>query len=256
MPRASCQVYVIKLGGSLITIKSMPRTVDEIMLNKAANIIAYARSNGTQIAVVHGGGSYGHHEVEAILRSKGRLEPPDAARIQRAMIDLSLIVVERLLERGVPASMHPPHTYCYRDACNYGALKRDLAHSLVPVTYGDALPTEDGVAIISGDRLASDLSLEIGPGACLVYAMREEHILSPEGRPLRVVKSLDDFSVIGGSSDFTGGIKTKVAEALRAAAGGVRVVITGIVGLEKILVRGEDPENVGTLIGLEREGWR
>ncbi|MCE4627751.1 MAG: hypothetical protein F7C34_01185 [Desulfurococcales archaeon] len=256
MSRAGCRAYVVKLGGSLITVKSMPRTIDEKTLVKAADIVAYARVRGASIAVVHGGGSFGHHEVGAILRAKRRLEPADAARIQKAMIDLSIVVVEKLLERGVPASMHPPHTYCYQGTCNYEALKRDLTLGLVPVTYGDALPTRDGVTIVSGDKLASDLSLEIGPGSCLVYAMREEHVLSPEGRPLRVVRSLQDFSVVGGGSqsDFTGGIKAKVAEAMRAAAGGVRVVITGIEGLEKILVRGEDPENVGTLIVPKREG--
>ena len=56
---------VLKLGGSLITKKDRPETLDDDALDAACDAIAAAVSSGAidRLALVHGGGSYGHHHA-------------------------------------------------------------------------------------------------------------------------------------------------------------------------------------------------
>ncbi|MFW6045379.1 MAG: acetylglutamate kinase, partial [Natronomonas sp.] len=52
---------VLKLGGSVITDKTEPETVDHSSLRTAAVAIGTT----DDLVVVHGGGSFGHHHAAA-----------------------------------------------------------------------------------------------------------------------------------------------------------------------------------------------
>ena len=134
----------MKLGGSLITVKDRPRVVDWAGLSRAATQLAGYLDAGGSLAVVLGGGSFGHASV-AEAGGRGSLDSRSAALVQLDMLRLAVAAVDVLNSHGVPASLHSTHTICECGGrCDYSPLARDLASGLVPVVYGDALACRGG----------------------------------------------------------------------------------------------------------------
>lgn len=242
----TCETAVVKLGGSLVTIKEKPETVDYDSLEMVANQLEeYVKLVGGRLySIVHGGGSFGHHTVAQILSVKGVLEPSDASEIQGSMLRLAMEVARMLASKGLSPSLHPPHSFCVEPGhCSFQALARDVKSGLVPLTFGDAIPTGSGVEIVSGDDLAVAIALGLR-ARCLVFATRVPGVLDTRGGLKPVVRSLDDFHDLGGR-DATGGMRRKVEAALRASIAGVEHVY--IVGGERLLdaLKGM---NVGTRV--------
>jgi isopentenyl phosphate kinase len=222
-----CRLAAVKLGGSLVTVKSKPYTLNPEALRAAALQLSAYRRRGDLI-VVHGGGSFGHAEVER-LRSLhgGRLPAAAAGRVQRAMLSLACSVADSLLDAGLPASVHPAHTLCGCSRCGYEPLLRDLREGLVPVTYGDAVACGGETVIVSGDRLVVEAALEAGAD-CVVFAIDKPGVIGPEGRVLGELHPGGRVaSLSSGSPDVTGGLGYKLEWAFRAAGEGLRVVIVG-----------------------------
>ncbi|MCE4604802.1 MAG: hypothetical protein F7B20_07570 [Aeropyrum sp.] len=235
---ALCSSAVVKLGGSLITLKDRPMTVDgEVLRSIASQLSEYRERGGVLMGVVHGGGSFGHYAVRSIVERKGGLEVGDAPQIQLAMISLALMVVRELSSKGIKASLHPPHTYCWGGECFLRPLLRDIEVGLVPVTFGDAVPRKNVLEIVSGDDLAYLLARESG-SECLVFATRVEGVLRGDGSLVRILRSLEEFEDLGGV-DATGGMRRKVEMALRASESGVRrvVIVSGDNLLDALLGR-------------------
>lgn len=240
-----CDPVVVKLGGSVITVKDKPYTIDRRSLGKAAGAIAeyYSsrKSITPRIVVVHGGGSFGHYEVERLTREKGVLGPLEAAMVQARMLDLSREVLRVFLELGVPVVLHPPHTYCDSSSCNYSIFMRDTLYGLVPVTYGDMIYDDRGTRIVSGDDLAAHIADALR-AKCLIYVTRKGGLVSASGRILARytgVESLQEEAQEG--YDVTGGIERKIKAALEFAKShpGAAVRIIGLDDLLTVLEGGE-----------------
>lgn len=240
----ACGSAVVKLGGSVITVKDEPYTIDVEALDKVASTLSRFHKHGLRLALVHGGGSFGHTAArEAMERRGGRLHAVDVPRIQEAMLRLGVMVSSTLLRHGVPATLHPAHTLCNSTPCSMEPMVRDLGEGLMPVTYGDAIPVEGGGLIVSGDDLAVWLASALRPD-CLVYVTSTPGVLDPEGEVIEVIGGVEEFVDVGGRGDVTGGMRRKVLAALEAAryVGIVRIV--GLDGLEVVLGGG----SAGTLV--------
>ncbi len=239
----SCRTAVVKLGGSAITVKSSPETVNWGVLHEVSRALGSYVAGGGRLAVVHGGGSFGHYAVDRLLRERGTLGPKEVAEVQREMLVLSMAVIWELLSSGVPASLHAAHSMCHsKDSCDLSPMVRDLRAGLTPVTYGDAILHTGRGEVISGDLLASRLSTE-APADCLIYVTDVKGVIGPDGTVLRSVRPGQPIGGLRGSGpDVTGGIMNKIAE---AASSGARVVrIVGWEDLEAAL----GGEEVGTLV--------
>ncbi len=248
---SACSTIVVKIGGSAITNKSKKYSIKEDIINEIAEAIADYLRRGGRIAVVHGGGSFGHHEVKTIHAEKGLLETQDSARVQLAMLRLAIKILDILVSKGVPAILHPPHSLCSNgraSQCRYSIVVKDFDLHLVPVMYGDAIPTEDGVKVLSGDDIAAALA-SILKSDCLIYVIDEKGILDESGRVIREIRSINEVPLRKAeSADVTGGLRHKLGVALDLA-GSFRgkIVITNVDGFKRIL-SGESPEAVGTII--------
>lgn len=220
----ACGSAVVKFGGSAITVKSEPLTVNWEALESLSEQAARYVASGGRLVVVHGGGSFGHYMVEKLTAERGRLGPLEVSEIQRSMMTLSLAVISSLVSKGVPAVVHPPHTFCAGEACDYSPIKRDLEAGLVPVTYGDGVLAGGRTIIISGDRLAAQVASFVRAD-CLVYASDVPGVLGPDGRPLRLVRPEDPIAELGvRGSDVTGGMRYKLREAASSTSRLVRIV--------------------------------
>jgi len=213
---------VLKLGGSVVTEKDTPDTVDGRALADAADAIA--TSGVDDLVLVHGGGSFGHPHAAAhgVSRTDGTREATAIREIHGAMRTLNDAVCDALCERGVSAVPHHPHSAGVRDAdgtlslpVDTVAAKRD--EGFVPVLHGDVVTHVDtGATILSGDEivvaLADGLDAE-RVGVCSTVS----GVLDDEGTVIPTIENYADVErYLGGSddTDVTGGMAAKVRSLL------------------------------------------
>lgn len=242
---------VIKLGGSVATIKDKPYAANARMLREYARLFKRLMENGIDALLVLGGGSFGHYEV---ARCRGmQLDPrTTVSRVSRAMNVLALITSKIFEDEGVPTLIYPPHAFCkprgLKPGCDWGMVKTGLDAGLVPLTYGDIIGFKGSYHIISGDELAAEAACSLG-FRTVVYATDVPGVFIGG----RVVEKLDASSLsrlavmVGGSGklDVTGGMRRKL-EAILAA---------GCRGLRAYILDGRDPRIVeDVILGGVRRG--
>jgi isopentenyl phosphate kinase len=155
---------VLKLGGSVITDKATPETVDDDALDRAVGAIADA--DVSRLLLVHGAGSFGHHyaETHGVTPTDGSHDAVGVWEIHDSMRRLNDEVVGRLQSAGVPALPVHPLSAGARDADSRLSLASDttatmLAEGFVPVLHGDVIAHADaGATIISGDEVVTHLA--------------------------------------------------------------------------------------------------
>jgi len=241
-------VIVLKLGGSVITDKSTPETVDETAVERAATALADARDRA--VVVVHGAGSFGHHHAAAhgVTPTEGTHDSEALWEIHDAMRRLNDRVTGALRAAGLsPAPVHP-FSLGHRDADGEltlptGGVAAMLEEGFVPVLHGDGVVHRGrGVTILSGDELVVRLARDLGAdrvGLCSTVPG-----VLREGAVIERIDALSDVrDVLGGADgvDVTGGMAGKVDSLLGLGAPGR---IFGLDALESFL----DGESVGTLV--------
>ena len=208
---------VLKLGGSVVTAKDEPETVDRDALADAADAVADADD---ALIVVHGGGSFGHPHAAAhgVTDTEGTRDATGIREIHDAMGELNSAVVEALQDRGVSALPVRPLSVASRDGDGTTTFPGEpiatmLGEEFVPVTHGDiVVQSGAGATILSGDEIVTRLARELGAdrvGVCSTVP----GVLDDDGR---VIDRISDFetvaSALGDSeaTDVTGGMAGKV----------------------------------------------
>ncbi|MFC3958437.1 isopentenyl phosphate kinase [Halovivax cerinus] len=249
---------VLKLGGSVITEKDRPETLDGRALDETADAIAEALADGTveDIVLVHGGGSFGHHHANefGVSTTAGSHAVDAVHAIHGAMTTLNRFVLQRLLDRDVPAVPVAPFSAAYRSGDGAltlptGQVETLLGEGFVPVLHGDIVAhVGAGVTVVSGDELVVELADRLGAdrvGLCSAVP----GVLDGNDAVIERIESHEDVaSVLGDSdtTDVTGGMSSKV-RALLALDGPASIF--DLDGLTAFLA-GERP---GTTVDGERQ---
>lgn len=242
------ELVVLKLGGSVITEKDRPETVDRSALENCASAVGEYDGD---LVVVHGGGSFGHHHASeyGISTTDGSHDAAAALAVHDAMKRLNATIVERLQDRGVPALPVHPLSGVHRDADGdlfvpLSAARTLLAEGFVPVTHGDLVAhLGEGVTVVSGDELVVSLASGLDAdhlGLCSAVP----GVLDDEGAVIPEISSYDAVAdVVGGSdaTDVTGGMAGKVRALLELP---VPAAIFGLENLPAFLAG----ERVGTRV--------
>lgn len=217
----SSEMLVVKLGGSVVTKKDEPETVDEDALSDAAG--ALAQFDGP-LVVVHGGGSFGHHHAaeHGVSTTSGSREERAVLDIHCAMAELNEHVVDALGSAGLSAvPVHPLSAGSRNEdgelSLPTAQVERMLGEGFVPVLHGDVIAHEcEGVTVLSGDELVVELAPAVGAsrvGVCSTVP----GVLDGDDA---IVESIESFeaveSVLGASeeTDVTGGMAGKVCALL------------------------------------------
>ncbi len=244
---------VLKLGGSVITSKDEPETVDEAALAAAADAVAQSDDD---LVVVHGGGSFGHHHAAeyGVSTTEGTHDAAGVAAIHGAMKRLNDAVVTALTDRDVPAVPVHPFSAASRDADRVLDLPTEqvrtlLAEGFVPVLHGDLVAHRgEGATVCSGDELVVELAPAVGAdrvGVCSTVP----GVLDDDGAVIDRIESFDEVaSALGGSdaTDVSGGMAGKV-RALLGLASPAHVFGPEALGA---FLAGSDP---GTTVGGESD---
>ena len=231
----------LKLGGSLITDKSTPRTAREAVLARLMAEVAEARRARPELQLVlgHGSGSFGHVEARRHGTRAGVTSPDQwrgFAEVQSVAGLLNRLVADAARAAGLPVLNLPPSASA---VCRDGAIVRmslepveaALAHGLVPLVFGDvALDEVRGGTIVSTEDVFRYLARALRPARILLAGI-EAGVLSrwPDGEILPRLGVRQALTGVGGAqaADVTGGMAGKVSEmqALAAEVPGVEVLI-------------------------------
>src|SRR5437867_1402225 len=234
-------MLLVKLGGSVITVKSKYRTLRGPDLSRLARELAAGA--GPDTVVVHGAGSYGH-----ILAAKHRLgegydNPAQlgaVAQVQRDVRALDLKVLDALLRAGLrPAAVPPSLVMRYHDgrlvSFDVGPFRDYLMRELLPLSFGDiVIDTKRRFSIASGDEVILELAKLFRPDRVLFVADVDgvhttDPKRDPDARRLDVVDAaaLETIAFPGEAGhDVTGGLRRKLERMLEIArhARDVRII--------------------------------
>ena len=239
----------VKLGGSILTDKNAPESLNLAALGEVAAALADYRREQPDIPLLvgHGGGSFGHYWAERYGTAGGASTPEGwwgVARVADAMARLNRAVVGALLEAGLAAIGVQPMASALAaagrierlGAAQIGLL---LGHGLAPVVYGDVLlDSVQGCMIASTETIFSALTPALQPASMILVG--EEAVfdadprVSPQARPIGVIDRGNYAAVLerlGGSHgvDVTGGMQAKVSAMwqLASAAPDLDIIICG-----------------------------
>jgi len=219
------QTVFVKWGGSIITDKSKPLTPDIGRISALADELAPLLGDYA-VLLGHGSGSFGHWAAKAYEHMKLSDPRQYAANVHAVAARLNQIVVEQLVERGLPAFQFPPSAIIFsRDdrvsrLC-VGALGDVIKSGFLPVTYGDAVPDEKrGGAIFSTERVFFALNGPLKPRRIVLVTSVDgvytsDPFVDPDAERIPEITPANFPEVrdaLGGSHgiDVTGGMLSKV----------------------------------------------
>lgn len=230
---------ILKLGGSVITDKEKPLTIDAESVENTCEEIARAYREGvSRLVIVHGGGSYGHYIVKKILEGRGYIDEEGFSDITWWMGELNREIVARLRARGLPAVSIATHSAFYEEAEGvFRYLLEPISHmvgrGLIPVLYGDAVVSRArGYVVLSGDKISWMLASSMGSRKVL-FATNVDGIFDrdpsqPGASLLKEFRVSRDMAALEGSRaryDVTGGMRAKILEGVDALKRGVKGLV-------------------------------
>jgi isopentenyl phosphate kinase len=232
-------MFVIKLGGSVITDKSMKNTFKEEV---TLRLVSEIKKSQKQVIVVHGAGSFGHILAKKYDLHKGYKSEDQllgVAEVQRDVKDLSLRVLNTFLDGGVNAVSLAPSAFLVNQASRIkhmetGNFKRYLEAGITPITFGDVVVDESLIfSIVSGDQLMLELAKVFRP-ELVVFVADVDGIFTGDPnseKDAQLLPTVDKevLSSIGESQgrvdDVTGSILGKSKIMLEIAAHGMDTII-------------------------------
>jgi isopentenyl phosphate kinase len=215
--------FVLKLGGSAITHKDTPLSPNMTVMEMTARELGAIDPSKKKIALVYGGGSYGHF-VAGKHMVAGRVQSPaGVAEIRAAMLLLTKILTEVFIWQGLPifcinssSTLTLENGHITNEECLLRTVRRALECDLIPAIGGDVvLERGGGARIVSGDLIASLLARRLEARA-LLFGTDVDGILGGDGRAMRRVGRGDLDAIIarigGRHGDVTGGMAGKLSE--------------------------------------------
>lgn len=240
-------IVLVKIGGSLITDKNKPYSLNERALDFICDEIKKGVASGKALIVGHGAGSFAHIPAKKYKTHLGINGPQSLrgiAEVADVAARLNRIVVERLLSRGInavsvsPLSMMVAQNHTLKSLCS-DSVEELLRLGLLPVLYGDQiLDTKAGCTVFSTEKVLGYLALHLKKAGYrierIIHCGLTNGVYDENGQTIRIIngKNIERYrTVLGGSGgvDVTGGMAHKVEETLSLARRGVPgLIIDGI----------------------------
>ena len=230
------ELYIVKLGGSALTEKARPMTLNEPTIKNAIKEIKEA---GKQCIIVHGAGSFGHplakkHELVKGYHQFLEVSRRNAASETRYWVNyLHQRILEECKINELPCFSIPVSAALYEQKSQKLTIPKQqlliaLQNGFFPILYGDLILSEyRGFTILSGDRIMQMAAKIVLPTQYkiikIIFASNVDGILtserSKEGeKKLLQHVSLDEFEETMkfvhklNVDDVTGGMKEKLLQ--------------------------------------------
>jgi isopentenyl phosphate kinase len=248
----------LKLGGSLITEKSRPRTARREVLRRLAQEVALARSQSPELRILlgHGSGSFGHVEAERHGTVHGVRTPEDwlgFAEVWRIADMLSRITLDAFSQVGIPAMRFSPSAGGLAESGRVVAMPSEpiraaLEAGLVPMVHGDVIfDQERGGTIASTEEIFAYLAERLRPERILLAGIEAGVYADFPGRTQLLTRLTPATwekhrAAVGGSTDadVTGGMAGKVELMLE--------LVRKLRGLQVLIFSGQEPGAVASAL--------
>ena len=254
------RLYLVKLGGSLITDKSKPYTSRINIIKQLADEIKRGMLRENKLIIGHGGGSFPHISASKYKTHLGFIDDKSRegmAIVHLDAIKLNIIITEELIKKRL--SVFPIHPSSISLAENseikkmfVDSIKTLLEYDVIPVVYGDVgIDLDKGCCILSTEEIFRFLALEFKKYYKPFIVMcelvdgvyTEDPLKNPDAELIPEISkyNINEVRKYLSSSygvDVTGGMKHKVERLYELAQHGINSIITSCVEkgkLEKIL---------------------
>ncbi|MCU0466235.1 MAG: isopentenyl phosphate kinase [Anaerolineae bacterium] len=251
---------MVKLGGSLITDKTVEQSFRAEVMTRIAHELAKAiAQRPTPIILGHGSGSFGHFAAKRHDTINGVRTPEQwrgFAEVARVAAELNRLVAHTLNDAGLTVMrIQPSASLAASDgvplSMDTETIQRALDAGIIPLVYGDvAFDLLRGGTIISTESLFTHLAKTL-PVTEIFLVGEVPGVLDLAGQviPLITPATLSDAQAgISGSrgTDVTGGMLTKVADmvALVETLPGVTIhILDGLTpGVLHTALTGQNPQ--------------
>jgi isopentenyl phosphate kinase len=274
MTEGGRNLIFVKLGGSLITEKSAPYTINYNAIRRIVKELKEAidRDRALSLLIGHGGGSFPHPIAQSFRTSEGFIQDTSVrgfALCQNAASTLNRILVDLMVDYAIDAVSIQPSACCIAKDGEIAAffiepIKESISNGIIPVVFGDCvLDIVRGCTVVSTEQIFAHLSSSIRPSRVLVFGLvggvytgdpqkDEKARFIPE---IEIEKFTDVESYLGNSYsvDVTGGMVTKVKELIKIAKMGIECeVLSGGPGYITKALSGE--RGLGTIIRPIKHG--
>jgi len=222
MGRGINELTIVKLGGSLITEKDSPLTLNAKNMKNVGKELARAiKSNPQQnLFLIHGGGSFGHYYAKKFhltTKYSEKIDPEGIAKTCSAMLDLHCRLLEILNIQSVYCATITTSEIFSKNADEISAdgvnrMRSLISSGLIPISFGNVYVSPRGAKIISGDKIALSLAEKFRVRR-VIFAMDVDGIFPSASMKPPVLDVLDESYAIRGLTrkyDITGGIVEKV----------------------------------------------
>jgi isopentenyl phosphate kinase len=262
------KLIFVKFGGSLITEKNTPYTINYRALTRIVKELkeTIERDPQLQLLVGHGGGSFPHPVADSFKTAEGFVHATSVrgfALCQNAASTLNRIVVDLMVDYAIDAVSIQPSACCVTTEGKIAdfftqPIEVAITDGLVPVVFGDCVfDTVKGCSIVSTEQIFSYLSGALQPSRVLVVGLVDGvYTADPQkDENARLIPTIegDQFgsveSYLSGSYsvDVTGGMSTKVKELVEIAKRGIECeILSGASGNIKNALAGQ--RGIGTRI--------
>lgn len=221
-------MILIKLGGSVITDKTQYRTFNRETVSRLCREI---KESGESVLIVHGAGSFGHVIAKEYSLQNGLVDfrqVPAVAKVQYDVRELNLMVINELIQNGIPAMSVPPGS-CFVMVNgklmidNPEVIRASMHIGIMPVMFGDVVfDRSKGFGICSGDQIM-EIFCEMFSPTKVIFVSDVDGLYDKDPKTnddaelLSEVTSdlLDKVSSKGTADDVTGGVRAKMEAMLR-----------------------------------------
>ncbi|MFX1587720.1 MAG: type 2 isopentenyl-diphosphate Delta-isomerase [Promethearchaeota archaeon] len=263
-------IYLLKLGGSLITDKSKPLSLREDVINSTIEQII---GGNKKIVLIHGGGSFGHPIAKKYQLSEGlntsiKNQVFGLSKTHEMMNQLNTIIINKFLKKNYPVLSISPSTIFTKRAQQFvlnsiDPIEISLRLGVLPILYGDIILEKDGsFSIISGDDIILELckTLKNFEVVKVIFAIEKDGIYVKDGNNIEFASEINfdelksiELAELEHKIDVTGGIGRKF-EIIKQIAK-LNIPVQVINGLKKnfILKSLKNQKIVSTHIRLSKE---
>lgn len=247
------ELYLVKLGGSVITDKTRPYTLRLEVLDRLLEEVSTAFRDGLRIVLGHGGGSFPHVSASMYSTHKGFINRESRlgmAKVHRDAATLNMIIVDRLINKGVYAfPIQPSAIILAEDGQPIDSYLETLEYAIdsgmLPVIYGDVVfDRVRGCTILSTEEIFRVVGLSLRDKYKVSIIMVEDvdgvYDRDPRmHREAELIRLIDRNNInkvleyLAGSHgiDVTGGMRSKIEILYGLASNDIEsFILNGLIG--------------------------
>ena len=232
-------LYILKIGGSVITDKNKYATARKDVIHRIAKEIRDAKAEQDfKLILVNGAGSFGHMPVKKYGLKQGITDERTKLAVPKVQIEvenLNRMLWDALLEQEIAAWPLHPHSFIVEEnrkikRFETEQIKAMLDKDIMPLLYGDmVIDTVRGASIISGDDIVPYLAKNLDVAA-MFFGTDTSGIYTADPKKYPDATRIDNIDNsnyneilqhVGESAaeDVTGGMKEKLRKIVEQAAG-------------------------------------